>query len=208
MTQQTDIESGVARRIRFQRGRDARQNQPTAERGARGRLRAKADHDERHARMAHLQCKTAVCFQIEHRRRAPEFDDHGAERGAACAFLGRAEDRRRIAGAQQDQPPGIEAEGGQARAVESSRFGIGMTFLHPEKRASARCSERDAKAESRDHARIRDGFPRVEFMQSTARKPAAKTRVDRLQPEREKLRSAGSALLFQGRKGPPQRRYG
>jgi hypothetical protein len=84
MAQQRHIESGIARRIGFQRARRQRRDLPAGAGGARGRARHRAQQHDRDARAFGRERKAPARGQIEQTRLAPGFDQHGAQRRAAC----------------------------------------------------------------------------------------------------------------------------
>jgi hypothetical protein len=177
MAQQRHIESGIARRIGFQRARRQRRDLPAGAGGARGRARHRAQQHDRDARAFGRERKAPARGQIEQTRLAPGFDQHGAQRRAACRLGPGPQHALRIPHPHQQDARGIEAELRQARRVQAASLGIEDILPDPEDRALLRRPDRDADGKASRCREVR-GSRRVDLMQSRARDATAQRFVE------------------------------
>ena len=174
-------------------GRNPGRHDPPAGRRGRGRLGAPG------RAQGAAQGKDGDATRLGGELKAPagaplerlDLADDGGEPGTAQGLLHGPEDLRPAAGLDQDQTPGIEAEGGEARGVEVT------PAAHPEHRAPGlRCARRPFRKgaeEAREEGEAEAGGGAVvplrpaalDLVQATERQAAARQMgVERGRPER------------------------
>lgn len=110
MTQELDEKAGRARRLARQGARGGRAYPPARGAGAGARPAARAQHQQGDAGLAGPQRQAARGGEIERLRLAPGFQDHRAERRAACRIVRRPQRRLGAGRPHQQQPRRVDPQ--------------------------------------------------------------------------------------------------
>jgi hypothetical protein len=108
--------------------RGTRRDMPAGGSGARFGLAGLAQKQTHHAAVAGAERETPARGQVELARMAPDLGEHGADPAAAERLLENPEGLACAAGADDDEPPRVDAEAVEAGAVWVSRFAERVAF--------------------------------------------------------------------------------
>lgn len=121
----------MARRVRLKRRRERGAYTPSGERGAWFGLCACPHHEERHVRAGSRKREPSRGDKVEHFRRAPRLDDHGAKRRTSRCLLPRTQYGRAITRADEDEPVRGETKLVEAGRVDLAHFNADKILAHP-----------------------------------------------------------------------------
>jgi hypothetical protein len=153
-----------------------------------------AQHQQRRAALAGHQREAAAGGEVELSGLAPDLQHDRAEAGAARGAFGRAQGARRVLGPHQHGAVRRETEIGEAGRMKAAGFDIDKLLPRPDDRSRAGYAQGDAQGEGERRRSVGHGGG-IDLVQGRAFDPAAQSRVERRQAQRDARRLCARARI-------------